>query len=303
MRLRQFWPVRSAGGAGDCKRVVLLGPKGVWGFCFNRDTHEETLIADFWIPYKDASRDMYYSSAIGATVNRWSFSKDYTRLSDQKIFAANNERHAGWQNVDGSFADVTENLGQQSKSDFEDPVYYRGLGFAGENFGFAYLSNGSLLKEKELYLPTGNLSPDAVQEGDVHKVGLPYNEKGALLISKYGNGKYFPRDVTSWVDATHAIVNLQEEGNYSSFIVDTAAQTEIAYIPGHFRDNWNGVLSPDGTQIAFMSEPKSGTDIQTDIHIVPAGGGNPAKVEGHPHALQGKDYLTKDGTCTLIDWL
>ena len=87
---------------------------------------------------------MYYSSAIGATVNRWSFSKDYTRLSDQKIFAANNERHAGWQNVDGSFADVTENLGQQSKSDFEDPVYYRGLGFAGENFGFAYLSNGSL---------------------------------------------------------------------------------------------------------------------------------------------------------------
>ena len=118
--------------------MVLLGPKGVWVFCFNRDTHEETLIADFWIPYKDASRDMYYSSAIGATVNRWSFSKDYTRLSDQKIFAANNERHAGWQNVDGSFADVTENLGQQSKSDFEDPVYYRGLGFAGENFGFAY---------------------------------------------------------------------------------------------------------------------------------------------------------------------
>lgn len=99
--------------------------------------------------------------------------------------------------------------------------------------------------------------------------------------------------MTSWVDATHAIVNLQEEGNYSSFIVDTAAQTEIAYIPGHSRDNWNGVLSPNGTQIAFMSEPKSGIDIQTDIYIVPAGGGNPAKVEGHPYALQGKDYLRK----------
>lgn len=52
-----------------------------------------------------------------------------------------------------------------------------------------------------------------------------------------------------------------------------------------------------------MSEPKKGTDIHTDIYIVPVDGGNPVKVEGHPYDLRGKNYLTGKGTCTLIDWI
>ena len=274
-------------------------------YCFNPDTKEETMIADFLVPYKTESGDWFSISTPGATVSRQSFSGDFTKLSDQKTFAANGERHAGWHNLDGTFTDVTETLGQQSKSDFEDPVYYRDLGFAGENFGYAYSTDGSILKEVYFYVPADNLSPGAVQEGDAQKIGHPYNEKGALLINKYGSGKYDPQYVTSWIDDTHAIVNGtgQVTSDCNSFIVDTAAQTETAYIPGDSRINWNGVISPDGSKIAFMSESKKGTDIHTDIYIIPVDGGIPVKVEGLPYDLKGNAYQTKDGTCTLIGWI
>lgn len=273
-------------------------------FCFNPDTKEETLISNFYIPFTDyMTEDFFLSSSQKETASRQDFSSDYTKMSDQKKFAANGEYHVGWQNSDGTFTDVTEALGQQSKSDFDSPVYYQQLGFEGDNFGFYYSSDGSLLKAVNYYVPIDNLSPSAVQEGDVHKAGHPYNDGGALLVDKYGRDKYYPSSVTDWIDDTHAIVNLRDGRNYDSLIVDTAAQTETAYIPGDSRNNWNGVCSPDGTRIAFLSEPRKGTGTHTDIYIIPTGGGDPVRVEGHSYDLEGASVENRLGKCNLIGWI
>lgn len=268
-------------------------------FCFNPDTKEETLIADFTYSHQDSSGNKYYDGASGYVAARSCFSSDYTKMSSIKLFASNNEQHVGWRNADGSFTDVTETLGQQSKSDFEGPVYYNSVGFAGENFGYVKADNSLTYAGDVFYLPVDHLSPDAIQEGNVHKVGHPYNEKGALMLDKYGYGKYGPEKVTDWIDDTHAIVNAVELSNRNSLIVDVSAQTETAYIPGDSRNNWNGVVSPDGTEIAFMSEPKSGSDAHADIYIIPVEGGDPVKVEGHSFDLEEKATRI----CALIDWI
>lgn len=52
------------------------------------------------------------------------FNDDYTKIALTWGKRAGKERHAGWMNSDGSFFDVTEALGQNSSSEFADPVYY-----------------------------------------------------------------------------------------------------------------------------------------------------------------------------------
>ena len=80
---------------------------------------------------------------------------------------------------------------------------------------------------------------------------------------------------------------------------------ETVYVPGTSRMSWNGVLSPDGSQVAFMSRPKNGTEI--DIYTMPLGGGDPVKVSTDGFSLSywkecenGYDY---DGQVTmLVGW-
>lgn len=92
-----------------------------------------------------------------------------------------------------------------------------------------------------------------------------------------------------------------------SFIVDTAAQNVTEYIPGNSRNNWNGILSPDGTKIAFMSAPRGiyspAYFPETDIYIIPIEGGDPVKVTGHSFSLGREAYAEHTKTCVLIDWI
>ena len=50
------------------------------------------------------------------------------------------------------------------------------------------------------------------------------------------------------------------------------------YIPGESRFNWNGVVSSDGTQIAFLSTPRQGTG-SPQLYVMPTNGGDPVAVE------------------------
>lgn len=77
-------------------------------------------------------------------------------------------------------------------------------------------------------------------------------------------------------------------------------------VPGNSRNNWNGVVSPDGTRIAFMSTPKGVSSPITDIYTIPTDGGDPAKVTGYSFKMS--TYLggmNSSGTegYLLIDWI
>lgn len=268
-------------------------------YCLDPDTGESTVIADFNCKIGfDLGEYFYY---LPFSANTYSFSEDYTKIAVTKRFKKNGENHAGWLDQSGNFFDVTEALGQQSKSDFDDPVDYIAVGFSNGCFGFSQILTGSNTTN-QYYIPVDNVVSAALQTGDVRQKDHPYNEEGALLMGQY-SGEVYPNDVTSWIDATHAVVNKVEYSVYSSWIVDTAAQTLSAYVPGDSRENWNGRVSPDGTQIAFLSAPKGVYRPEVDLYIISVNGGDPVKVEGHPFLFARiAASFENPGTCTLIGW-
>lgn len=270
-------------------------------YCFDPETGNETIISSFTYP-TDPTFDEYFSFLSGDRVCRESFSSDYSKMAVNKYIKSTNERHAGWIDTNGNFFDVTEALGLQAKSDFDDRANHRFVGFSAELFGFIDCGD-----DNEYYVPVNDVSPSTVKEGKVLEVGHPVNEHGCLLMDGHW-GKYPINTVTSWIDKTRCIVNYFS-GTYTrsdatSLIVDTATQTITEYIPGDSRMNWNGITSPDGTQIAFMSRLR-GDGHTVDIYIVSVDGGDPVKVTGYSFALAditGKNLYQGDGY-VLIDWV
>lgn len=90
-------------------------------------------------------------------------------------------------------------------------------------------------------------------------------------------------------------------------IFDIVNQTPTEYIPGESRYNWDGRISPDGTQIAFVSTPMKGNE-SPDIFIIPISGGEPVRVVERDFMLTGSQPDFKNGmvsydNCTmLISW-
>ena len=65
--------------------------------------------------------------------------------------------------------------------------------------------------------------------------------------------------------------------------------------------NWNGVVSPDGTEIAFLSMVVDNFGNPTgsvDLYTIPVNGGDPVKIDNHPFEFG----RYRAGPCQLIDW-
>lgn len=251
----------------------------------NPETGEERIISNF--TYQDTRRIDGCSFAEWAfpLQCRWNFSSDYSKMILTKIFlnsASGQESHAGWIDTNGSFFDVAEALGLQAQDSSSDLTSY-GVRFW--NDLFEYLEIRSDIGYAYYCVPEDQLTFGAVREGHAFGSGYPYDEY----------------DVTSWIDGTHCIVNVYNRNVIQSLILDTETQTTSNYIPDSFYESWNGVISPDGTQIAFMARLEGGGS--ADIYITPSGGGEPVKVTGHSFALRNAYYYNGwGGTCTLIDW-
>lgn len=93
-------------------------------------------------------------------------------------------------------------------------------------------------------------------------------------------------------------------------IVDATSNTFTEYVPSDVRFSWNGVISPDGAEIAFISSSRSGS-VAPDLYITSVTGGDPTKVNtmlsfseaGRPIAPNWTQYPTSGRTCTvLLDW-
>lgn len=312
-------PVRSVDPADIGDEVVDYLDNGVVGFeghgyaiyCLDPDTGEKTKISSFYYPkigpnYPYATELLRDNNPFIESQPSWGFdspeparryfSDDYSKMAciiwgrDEENAAGKSSCHVGWIDTNSKFFDVTEALGLSSDSyDSRDVLD----GFSGKYFGYSRGYRGS---DGTYYVPIDDVSPEKIQEGNVHAVGRPYDEDDRL------RGHYFPDEVTSWLDDTHAIVNGHGDGyRLCSKIVDVDTRTDMEYIPEYSGDTWigetrNGVASPDGSKIAFMSD--------SGVYIIPVNGGDPVRVEVpeilsamHPSSTP-KDY---EGW-TLIDW-
>ena len=266
--------------------------KSSTSICYlNPETCETKIISTFG-NFESANDDYYYSG--GGSV-----SADFSKISCTKFFRNGGSSHAGWIDTEGNFFDVTEALGLQIQSDFGPEIHYYPVGFYNGLFGFEERkreSVNSLYTITQYYVPLDNISPEAIQKGDVRTVGHPFDENDGLLKNSIGGRKYTPADVTSWIDDTRCIVDAKAAytTNVDSYIVDVATQTESAYIPGDSRDNWSGIISPDGTRIAFLSSPRQTFTRTNDIYITSVNGGDPVKVNCS---------LAPEKGYTLIAWI
>ena len=81
-----------------------------------------------------------------------------------------------------------------------------------------------------------------------------------------------------------------------SKIVDMDTRTDMEYIPESLGETRNGVASPDGSKIAFMSD--------SGVYIIPVNGGDPVRVEVPEilSAMRPSSYPKDYEGWTLIDW-
>lgn len=70
----------------------------------------------------------------------------------------------------------------------------------------------------------------------------------------------------------------------------------MEYIPESLGETRNGVASPDGSKIAFMSD--------SGVYIIPVNGGDPVRVEVPEilSAMRPSSYPKDYEGWTLIDW-
>lgn len=84
---------------------------------------------------------------------------------------------------------------------------------------------------------------------------------------------------------------------------DSTEKTEI--VPGSETESWNGVVSPDGTEVAFIAYPDGSP--RNNIYRMPISGGEPTPI---PNELSWtwvdsfyKHKMPKEaGLYVLIDW-
>lgn len=273
-------------------------------YCLNPDTGKVTKISAFYYPaigdpyttellrennpFIEGHPGWWFHSPYPA---RKYFSDDYSKMACEicVVEEVTKYSHVGWIDTNSKFFDVTEALALNAD------MYNSVDGFSGNFFGYSIGRSGD---DGTYYVPIDDISPEKIQEGDIHTIDHPYDEDGRLMGFRYTS-----ESVTSWLDDTRAIVNSGSYTSRQSIIANINTGTSERYIPEHFGDTWieetwNGTASPDGSKIAFMSN--------AGVYIIPMDGGEPIKVEV-PDVLATR--LPSDRTqpkeyerWTLIDW-
>lgn len=218
------------------------------------------------------------------------FSCEYDKLAVTMTRRSDNETHAGWLETDGTFFDVTEALGQQS-SGFGDAVKYVARGFTAD--GLFVFGDG----RQTYYVPLDNLTAAAVQTGNGFALGHPTDQTGYRPTN---HNEYY---VTDWLDSNTCLATRWFGNQPTTNAVIADAGKPEKFLANSKRYNWNMFVSPDGSQVAFMSAPSNGTE-SPDVFIMTYPDGEPTRVAAHKFAFtQGIDfYGSRNWDCFLIDW-
>lgn len=254
---------------------------------------EQSVLANFYV---GGDSPDFISPSQGASAHTGSlygnrrdwFSDDYTKMiyteydiTDAGAIAGS---HAGWRDCNGDFFDVTEAVGMEYETDFSNPspALQSACGFRDNMFIF---------REEDVYyqVPVDNVSGDQVSEidGDEWRYGrLLYS------LDTPSTGLEYPY-ATNWIDADKYIADdFLCEYTVNSVIVQAGTDETTEYIPESERNNWSGVLSPDGDTVAFLSISGRYDGTSPEIYTVPLTGGEPSKVLVSPTSDLLFDFTT-----------
>lgn len=259
-------------------------------YCVDIETGESRLIAGWDFRPRPGDIIYYYLGAGFRCGRQDCFADDYSKIAVSRSDSQSGQTCAGWLDADGNFFNVSEALGRLDRGDFDDAVQDYAVGFMDDEF-FIYRQFGGA--EGYYYVPLNNLDSSAIQEG----LPFPGCEGGDFPTAK----------ISDYIGDSRFLINASEgfTGTGVSKILNMATGEETNYIPGTSRMSWHGVFSPDGSQVAFMSQPKSG--IEKDIYIMPLEGGDPVKVPTEGFALSDQQTCENgpnigDQCAMLVDW-
>ena len=252
-------------------------------YALDPETGESSLVRSFPLGSYDNSLN-----GVSPCTIRDDFDENYERLAFD-ISLSNGENHVGWIDQYGNYTDVTA-LTTPEKGDFSAPTkQFQGC-FGPDNYFYYYEGGGTPYR-----VPMDNLIPEAVEAVEqylqLHPNGIVYrrptnysNSHDAYFLDEsmnqelpekfnfdsawIGDGSYI--DETSIGYDNYTIVKMNPDGSRTDIIPEIT-------------DRWsyNPVVSPDGTQVAFLSSLRTlapDADYNAYVFLVSTGGGEPVKV-------------------------
>lgn len=257
--------------------MTFSGDLQVW--CLDPETGETKLVRSFPIEHLE--------NAIGGYEPWWIYTKhgfdeNLERFAIDISQSDNIHHHVGWVDQEGNYTDVTE-LVTVDQGDFSGHIdQFDGCFGPG---GYFYYYDGSWDNIRRVQVD--DLRPEAVEEIDAH---LSLRVDGSIHVRsnsyydtswKSMTDSRYMVDNTAWIDS-QSYVGIQEY-SYHQWTLKriSAADGSVTEIIPEIKDRWsyNPVVSPDGTQIAFLSSLQRSEDTHSYIFVVPAEGGSPRKLE------------------------
>lgn len=236
------------------------------------DTGIQHVISEFCL--ERDNKALYQWADSRYLVRNW-FANDFSSMAVDVYLSDTGERHSGWIDVDGNFTDVTEMSGMASEQDFFNtaPVQHRTIGFIGNQFVFYDMGT------EEVY----SVPMDQILNGSVASVGT--DDVSARLLQQVK-----AEELTCQIDNDTYLADYSAtQGSPQSFMMCPETGEMTDYIPEADRCNWSGMLSPDGSMVAFFSEPKAGGSVE--LYKMSMSDKNPTAI-----ALQENSAVTVDVT-------
>lgn len=274
-----------------------------------------------WSKYKTFSSEDTQSCSFtgfrGHITDRLIFNNDFTKMA-ASLRTEDEEDHIGWIDEKGQFTDVTKLI---TKPDgFETSIVRHKNPYFDANEYLFFTEE----KSDEKKVPIDNLSSKAVinlSNGDMH-------DKNKLVKYPDGtyksvSGHYYYDDTMNsetddfssnglfigWVspstylsgdesELTKVVMEKMDDGRYLmnyNGIVNRGSKwtSETLFKSGERRTCESYKLSPDKSEVAFLSRLTTGADQAWYLYKVSVGGGEPVKIS--------TDYKFDDN-CKIIDW-
>lgn len=222
------------------------------------------------------------------------FNSDYTAVAAITTMDDGAE-HVGWVDENGDFTDVSAQVTHES--DFNALTVHERPCFGPDNYFYFFDSSNG---RKAVRVPIDNISEDSLEimNDDMDYGNLNPYPDGSVEDSMYGK-YYYDKDMTctimhgsfhDWSSATQTTYadkydmikirnwKLDSERDWRTPL-DTAVEDYPLLPEIEGRENWDPVFSPDGSQVAFLSQLTTEDGSQPTLFVVSSEGGDPEKIE------------------------
>lgn len=308
-------------------------------YTINPTTGEQTLWSQFTKPSPDISFNYLLAGSIKGQLN-----------ANCTVFAANKPKaavgeygqdvnHAGWIDQSGQFFDVSNALGL-------DYTFALGFGETDDKFYFDVFEKlGMRGKYSIIQSVLCRSTIEGIKKGEYERVCV-YDDPQIREPNRY---YLYHRDLFDGLKLVYSGASVSWElpatdyaepgkniiiadyhphpdcpyfpiKNDTSVLFDSTTGSLIHYLPDSYntdnKSEWGGVLSPDGTTVAYLTVPGTSGQVSleyTDISGFFASGFNPAS-RGVPTKMELADgpikqatwnvydYVTENPSCILLEW-